>query len=304
MRDVLLAIADMKLRGTTTEDGRMIWSAIDFIQQASHKTHDAAKQHMRRLTANVVGSKNFVFFKNNIITMVLHRTNGAAYTTPGLDLDGIHFLLNALDREVGLEFHEACRKTFERIKAGDTTAVEEVARETAHVGPPELSDVNTVDMQKNQNLLQDQDPKKGEMRQQAIANHCADTSFEIQKLTLERKKFEMIGETQRMKAAVSVAVQKKTNKKGWDLLDLKHAEDTQSDLRLQLRLREDAQMQARVAILGQLNELEKERAKTGATLLAQEQARYAQNERMMEQENRWRTMQSVLGENSATHGLS
>ena len=89
MRDVLLVIATMKLRGTTTPEGRMIWSAIDFIEQAAHKSHDAAKQHMRRLTQNIAGSKNYAFFKKNIVMMSLRRANGAAYSTVGLDLDGL-----------------------------------------------------------------------------------------------------------------------------------------------------------------------------------------------------------------------
>lgn len=296
MRDVLLVIADMKLRGTTAEDGRMLWSAIDFIEHAAHKSHDAAKQHMRRLTANVLGSKNYAYFKNNIVTMSLRRANGAAYSTPGLDLDGLHFLLNALDREVGTAFHEACRKVFERIKAGDTTAVED--------GPCEVTKSNPVNMLKIQNLLVDGEGKESETRQQTMVNHNAEGTLELQKLAIEQKKFEMIRETQRMKAEISAAEQKKGNKKGWGLLALKHAEDTQSDFRLQLRLREDAQMQARVAILGQLNALEKERAETGATLLQQEHSRYAQNERMMEQEKRWRAMQALTGEKSATHRLS
>lgn len=303
MRDVLLVIADMKLRGTTTAEGRMVWSAIDFIEHAAHKTHDAATQHMRRLTASVVGSKNFAFFKKNIIPMSLRRSNGAAYSTPGLDLDGLHFLLNALDREVALEFHEACRKAFERIKAGDMSVVEEVAREAAHFVALEVNTADTQEMHKMQDPRFDDDDKKSQMRQLTMANHNAERTLEVETLALEQKKFVMVADSQRLKADICVAEQKKANKKGWGLLALKHAEDTQSDLRLQLRLREDAQMQARVAILAQLNTLEKERAETGATVIAQEQTRYAQNELMMEQEKRWRAMQALPGEKSATREL-
>ena len=300
MRDVLLVIATMKLRGTTTPEGRMIWSAIDFIEQAAHKSHDAAKQHMRRLTQNIAGSKNYAFFKKNIVMMSLRRANGAAYSTVGLDLDGLHFLLNALDRDVALEFHEACRKVFECIKAGDTTMVEEVARETPYSCPFET---NTQDTDDIQDARVDDENEKSQMRQQTMTNGNAERRLQVETLALEHKKFEMLGETQRMKAEISMAEQKKTNKKGWGLLALKHAEDTQSDLRLQLRLREDAQMQARVVILEQLSALEKERAVTGATVILQEQARYAQNERMMEQEKRWRAMQQLPSEKGATRGL-
>jgi hypothetical protein len=145
MRDVLLVVADMKLRGTTLIDGRIVWSAIDFIERAAHKTHKAAVQQLRRLMTDRPGSKHWAFFKLNIAKMHMRRSNGSGYVTPGLDIDGLRYLLNLLDRDVALEFHEACQKAFERVKAGDTTLLEEVARDAAHSCPlDEMHDIQDV----------------------------------------------------------------------------------------------------------------------------------------------------------------
>lgn len=157
MRDVLLVVADMKLRGTTLVDGRIVWSAIDFIERAAHKTHKAALQQLRRLMTDRPGSKHSAFFKLNIAKMHMRRSNGSRYATPGLDIDGLRYLLNLLDRDVALEFHEACHKAFERVKAGDTTPLEEVARDAAHSCPlDEMHDIQDVqDMEDMQDTHED-----------------------------------------------------------------------------------------------------------------------------------------------------
>lgn len=130
MHDVLLVIADMKLRGTTAADGRKVWSAIDFIERAAHKTHEAAAQAFRRWTRK--GSQHSAFFKQNVAMMHLRRSNNSGYATPGLDIDGLRQLLNLLDSEVTVEFHDACRTAFLRVKAGDATVMEDVVGDAAH----------------------------------------------------------------------------------------------------------------------------------------------------------------------------
>ena len=135
MHDVLLVIADMKLRGTTAADGRKVWSAIDFIERAAHKTHEAAAQAFRRWTRN--GSQHCAFFKQNIAMMHLRRSNNSGYATPGLDIDGLRHLLNLLDSEVSVEFHDACRNAFLRVRAGDTSIIEEVVGDAAFSCPRE-----------------------------------------------------------------------------------------------------------------------------------------------------------------------
>lgn len=135
MHDVLLVIADMKLRGTTAADGRTVWSAIDFIERAAHKTHEAAAQAFRRWTR--AGSQHSAFFKQNIAMMHLRRSNNSGYATPGLDVDGLRQLLNLLDSEVTVEFHDACRQAFGRVGAGDTTLIEELVGDAAESCPRE-----------------------------------------------------------------------------------------------------------------------------------------------------------------------
>lgn len=157
MRDVLLVVADMRLRGTTLVDGRIVWSAIDFIERAAHKTHKAALQQLRRLMTDRPRSKHWAFFKLNIAKMHMRRSNGSGYATPGLDIDGLRYLLNLLDGDVALEFHEACQKAFERVKAGDTTQLQEVAHDAAHSCPlDEMHDIQDVqDMEDMQDTHED-----------------------------------------------------------------------------------------------------------------------------------------------------
>ena len=183
MHDVLLVIADMKLRGTTAADGRKVWSAIDFIQRAAHKTHEAAAQAFRRWTR--AGSQHCVFFKQNMAMMHLRRSNNSGYATPGLDIDGLKHLLNLMDSEVTVEFHDACRNAFLRVRAGDTTLIEEIVGDTAYSCPREdmrdgmeEEDGNTLSQQLGERLsqqavLQGADDLLGKPRAD-LANELAD----------------------------------------------------------------------------------------------------------------------------------
>jgi hypothetical protein len=110
MADLIHRMADLKVRGTTCRAGYLVFSVIDFVQQAhvDAATYEAATWAYRDLV-----HRHHEAVGRDVVMIQLAR-GGGTYRTEAMRLRGLHMLLTLLGDKVEPEF----RRIFEGIIAG------------------------------------------------------------------------------------------------------------------------------------------------------------------------------------------
>ena len=113
MDELMQRMADLKVRGTTTAAGYLVFSVIDFIQHAriNTPTYQAATHRFRDLMADKSPAREHV--RQQLRMIKLPRGN-STHRTPSTTLRGLQTLLMLMGTKVEPEF----RRVFEGIIAG------------------------------------------------------------------------------------------------------------------------------------------------------------------------------------------
>ena len=104
MAELMQRMADLKVRGTTTAAGYLVFSVIDFIQHVriNTPTYEAATHRFRAMDQSTYEES----MRPHIVMIKLPRGN-SSYQTPCMSLVGLQMLFMWLHNKVQPEFHRA-----------------------------------------------------------------------------------------------------------------------------------------------------------------------------------------------------
>ena len=115
MAELMQRMADLKVRGTTTAAGYLVFSVIDFIQHArtDTPTYGDATCFFRWLR-----NRHNESLRHDVILMKLPRGN-STYHTPTMTLRGLQMLLRFLGDKVEPQFHRAFQGIITQFLSGN-----------------------------------------------------------------------------------------------------------------------------------------------------------------------------------------
>lgn len=130
---VLKLTSNTSVRGTTTIDGKQVFSVYDFINSTCQK--DLKSSYARTTLSNLISQGSE--FRDEVAKNLdyLKFPGPGQRETPTMTIRGLQQLLLILGNKVAAEFRKVVEGTFTRVIAGDTSLIEEINTNAASDAP-------------------------------------------------------------------------------------------------------------------------------------------------------------------------